>query len=305
MDVGVIGVGTMGRNHVRVYSELKSVGNVYIYDPNRDAAMGIALAFGAIPCASLGELLEKVDAVSVCVPTPLHRAVGEEVLRSGVHMLMEKPLCATAAEARSLAAGVEDQVVGVGHIERFNPIVGEIRRIVRNPVFVEMNRHNPASSRPTGSSVVEDLMIHDLDILLHVLLGEEVSLSAAGNDDAASALFRYNGTAAFVSASRKSSKKIRRIYIEEEEFTLEGDFMNQEIFTYYKPEKYGAENERYVQENIIEKVMVNKLEPLKVELATFLDCVRKRVPFPVTVEEAVANLVLCERVRAALGGGAR
>jgi len=303
MDVGVIGVGVMGRNHVRVYSELKQAGDVYIYDQNRDAAMGVALAHEAIFCTTLEELLEKAEAVSVCVPTPFHRAVGEEVLAAGVHMLMEKPLCATAAEAESLAGKVADgQVAGVGHIERFNPIVAEIRRIVRNPVFVELNRHNPASSRPMGSSVIEDLMIHDIDILLHVLLGDGYELSAAGNPDAASALFRYDGTAAFVSASRKASRKIRRIYIEEDDFTLEGDFMNQEVFTYYKPEKYGSENERYVQENIIEKVMVNKLEPLKVELSTFLDCARKGTPFPVTMEQAVANLVVCEQVRAAIGG---
>lgn len=302
MDVGVIGVGMMGRNHVRVYSELKSVSRVYVYDVNRDAAMGVALAHGATPCATLGELLENVDAVSVCVPTPFHRAVGEEVLAAGVHVLMEKPLCATSEEARALAGMVaEGQVAGVGHIERFNPIVGEIRRIVRDPLFVEMNRHNPASARPMGASVIEDLMIHDLDILLHVLLGDDYEVSAAGTLDAASALFRYDGTTAFVSASRKASKKIRRIYIEEEDFTLEGDFMTQEVFTYYKPEKYGSENERYVQENIIEKVMVNKLEPLKVELSTFLECARKKTPFPVTMEQGVENLVLCEKVRAAIG----
>lgn len=302
MDVGVIGVGVMGKNHVRIYSELKQAGNVYIYDQNRDAATGVALAYGAIPCATLEEFLKKADAVSVCVPTPFHRAVGEQVLTSGVAMLMEKPLCATSAEAHELAGMAGDgQVAGVGHIERFNPIVGEISRIVRDPVFVELNRHNPASSRPMGASVIEDLMIHDLDILIHVLLGEGYALSAAGNLDAASALFRYDGTAAFVSASRKASKKIRRIYIEEDDFTLEGDFMNQEVFTYYKPDRYGAENERYVQENIIEKVMVNKLEPLRVELATFLDCARRGTPFPVTMEQAVANLVLCEKVRAAIG----
>ncbi|MDI9633258.1 MAG: Gfo/Idh/MocA family oxidoreductase [Methanolinea sp.] len=302
MDVGVVGVGAMGRNHVRVYSELKSVSRVYVYDVNRDAAMGVALAHGATPCATLGELLGNVDAVSVCVPTPFHRAVGEEVLASGVHMLMEKPLCATAEDARALAGMVaEGQVAGVGHIERFNPIVGEIRRIVGEPLFVEMNRHNPASARPMGTSVIEDLMIHDLDILVHVLLGHDYEVSAAGTPDAASALFRYNGTAAFVSASRKASKKIRRIYIEEEDFTLEGDFMTQEVFTYYKPEKYGSENERYVQENIIEKVMVNKLEPLKVELSTFLECARKKTPFPVTMEQGVENLLLCEKVRAAMG----
>ncbi|MCQ8893249.1 MAG: Gfo/Idh/MocA family oxidoreductase [Methanolinea sp.] len=303
MDVGVIGVGVMGRNHVRVYSELKQAGEVYVYDRDGDATRDVALAYEVTPCPTVKELLGKVDAVSVCVPTPFHRAVGEEVLAAGVHMLMEKPLCATAAEARELMEkGGDGQVVGVGHIERFNPIVAEVQRIIRDPVFIEMNRHNPASLRPMGSSVIEDLMIHDLDILLHVLLGEGYELSAAGNLDAASALFRYDGTAAFVSASRKASKKIRRIYIEEDDFTLEGDFMNQEVFTYYRPEQYGIENERYVQENIIEKVMVNKVEPLKLELATFLDCARKGTPFPVTMEQAARDLVLCEQVRALIGG---
>jgi len=303
MDVGVVGVGLMGRNHVRVYSELKQAGTVYLYDLNREAAMGVALAFEATPCDSLDDLLRSVDAVSVCVPTPYHRATGAQVISAGVHMLIEKPICATEREARELLSLMEkDMIVGVGHIERFNPIVGEIRRIIRKPLFVEMNRHNPASSRPMGSSVIEDLMIHDLDILQHVLFSGDYDLSAAGSLDAASALFRFNSTSAFISASRKSSKKIRRIYIEEEDLTLEGDFMNQEVFTYYKPEHYRVENERYVQENIIEKVMVNKVEPLKVELSTFLDCVKRGSPFPVTPAQATRNLALCEEIKSSLQG---
>jgi predicted dehydrogenase len=301
MDIGVIGVGVMGRNHVRVYSELKQAANVFVYDVNYQAATGVALANDATACDTIENLLESVDAVSVCVPTPYHREVGQKVLAAGVHLLMEKPICATTREAQELLAlRSEEQVFGVGHIERFNPIVPEIRRIIRKPLFVEMNRHNPASARAVEASVIEDLMIHDLDILQHVLFGHPGELSAAGSLDAASALFRFNTTAAFISASRKSSKKIRRIYIEEEDLTVEGDFMNQEVFTYYKPGKYGVENERYVQENIIEKVMVNKVEPLKVELQTFLECVSQKKPFPVTPEQAVENLVLCERIREAV-----
>ncbi len=210
---------------------------------------------------------------------------------------MEKPICATTREAQELLAlRSEDQVFGVGHIERFNPIVPEIRRIIRKPLFVEMNRHNPASARAVEASVIEDLMIHDLDILQHVLFGHPGELSAAGSLDAASALFRFNTTAAFISASRKSSKKIRRIYIEEEDLTVEGDFMNQEVFTYYKPGKYGVENERYVQENIIEKVLVNKQEPLKLELSTFLDCAARGREFPVSPAQALLNMEICEDV---------
>ncbi len=301
MDVGVIGAGMMGRNHVRVYSELKQVADLFVYDLSFDAAMAAALANDATPCSTVEELLRKVDAVSVCVPTSYHAVVGAQVLAAGVHLLMEKPICATAKDAKELAKQITgDLVVGVGHIERFNPIVPEIKRIVRNPLFVEINRHNPASNRVTESSVIEDLMIHDIDILQHVLFDENFEFSAAGTLDAASALFRFGRVPAFISASRKSSKKIRRIYIEEEELTVEGDFMNQEIYTYYKPDKYKVENERYVQENIIEKVMVNKLEPLKVELQTFLECVRNGDPFPITPGQATTNLAVCEEIRAAI-----
>jgi predicted dehydrogenase len=299
MDVGVIGVGVMGKNHVRVYSELKQASTVYVYDLNTEAAKAVALANEAIPCSTIDDLLKDVDAVSICVPTPYHHQVGEKVLDAGIHLLMEKPVCATVEEAEHLLRHRKnDTIMGVGHIERFNPIVQEIRRIVQKPVFIEMNRHNPASARATTSSVIEDLMIHDIDILQNVLFQNDLELSAAGNLDVASALFRFEDVSAFISASRKSSKKIRRIYIEEEDLTVEGDFMNQEVYTYYKPDKYKVENERYVQENIIEKVMVNKVEPLKVELQTFLECVRHDRPFPITPEQAIQNLRVCEKVAA-------
>jgi predicted dehydrogenase len=298
MEVGVIGTGMMGKNHVRIYSELKSVTGLYVYDVNQQEAMRVGLQNGAIPCATIGDLLKKVDAMSICVPTQYHLETAREALETGVHILMEKPICSSVKEAEQVLALIgKDQIVGVGQIERFNPIIPEIKRICKKPLYVEINRHNPASTRITRSSVVEDLMIHDIDILRHVLFDDRYTLSAGGTGDIASALFRFGSTPAYLSASRKSSKKIRRIYIEEEDLTIEGDFMNQEIFTYYKPDKYHVENERYVQENIIEKVMVNKVEPLKVELQTFLECAKKGKPFPVTPEQAVEDLRICEEIQ--------
>jgi len=300
MEVGVIGVGVMGRNHVRVYSELRPVSGLYVYDVNFEAALSVAMQNGATPCHDLDELFAEVEAVSVCVPTPFHLEIARKALPKNIHVLMEKPICETSLETEVLPLIGEDTVFGVGHIERFNPIVPEIQRISRHPLYVEMNRHNPSSHRVTGSSVVEDLMIHDIDILRHVLFGDEYTLSAGGTHDIASALFSFHSTAAYLSASRKSSKKIRRIYIEEEALTIEGDFMNQEIFTYWKPETYQVENERYVQENIIEKVMVNKVEPLKVELKTFLECVQSGREFPVTAAQACEDLRICEQIKAGL-----
>jgi len=298
LDVGVIGVGMMGRNHARVYSELKAVDSLYLYDLNGEAARDLASAFGATVSPTAEDLLRSVDAVSVCVPTPFHFGVAETVLDAGVPLLIEKPVCATAEETRRLIGKIpDDLVVGVGHIERFNPIIPEIKKIVRDPLYIEMKRHNPASSRVSGSSVVEDLMIHDIDIMRNVLLPEGAyHLSGSGNQDVCSALFSFGETPVYLSASRKSSKKIRMIYIEEEEFTIEGDFMAQEIYIHRKPGRYAVEDERYVQENIIEKVLVNKQEPLKLELSTFLDCVAQGRAFPVSPAQALLNMEICEEV---------
>ncbi|MDD1701725.1 MAG: Gfo/Idh/MocA family oxidoreductase [Methanoregula sp.] len=300
MDVGIIGVGTMGKNHVRVYSELKSVDKVFVFDVNAAAAKAIGGQHGAEVCATVDELLARTEAVSVCVPTQFHAATVRQVFAAKRSVLIEKPLCASAKEAvdlmKSAPAGI---TVGVGHIERFNPVVSEIKKIVDKPLYVEMKRHNPASARVTGSTVIEDLMIHDIDILLN-LFGHPSGIHSAGSADVCSVLMKCGKVPVSLSASRKASKKIRMIYVEEEEFTVEGDFMTQEVTIYRKPGQYQFEAERYVQENIIEKVMVNKLEPLKRELSTFVDCAREKRPFPITPDQAIDNLRVCEQILAGI-----
>ena len=301
MEIGVIGVGVMGRNHVRVFSELKSVDTLHVFDLNTAAAQEIGKRHGAVVASSIDDLLSNVDAASVCVPTPFHAKVVSQVFAAKKSVLIEKPICATSAEAVNLMKSAPSGItVGVGHIERFNPIVEEIHKIVKKPLYVEMKRHNPASARVTGSTVVEDLMIHDIDILISTFFEEPCNIRSAGNADLCSVLMQCENVPIALSASRKSSKKIRLIYIEEEEFTIEGDFMSQEVTIYRKPGQYHIEDERYVQENIIEKVMVNKLEPLKRELSTFVDCVKNRRPFPITAEQAIRNLKICEEIRAGL-----
>lgn len=297
MDVGVIGTGIMGQNHVRVFSELRGISNLIIYDLNTQAAQAVAKKNDVERADSIDSLLRNVDAVSICVPTPFHFEVSQKALDAGVHMMIEKPICATAGQAKDLGKLItDDLIVGVGHIERFNPIISEICRIIKNPLYVEMKRHNPASSRISMSTIVEDLMIHDIDIVVNSFFNIPYKLSCSGNNDICAALFKFNGFCAFLSASRKSSKKIRTVYIEEEDCTIEGDFMNQEIYIHRKPDQYSIDNERYVQENIIEKVLVNKVEPLKVELGTFIDCIKNDTQFPVTPDQAIHNLVVCEEI---------
>ena len=298
MNVGVIGVGVMGKNHVRIYSEFKEVSEIYIFDLNRANASTTENC--AIICNSVDELLNNVDAVSICTPTSYHFDIAKKAIEKGVHCLIEKPVTSNVKEGEKLLDLLKDRdvIVGVGHIERFNPIVDEIKKIVEEPVYVEIKRHNPASARITDSSVVEDLMIHDIDIVFNVLFREKKSyrIYAAGNRNLCKAIVVFDNSFASLSASRMASKKIRTVYIEDEEFTLEGDFMAQEVYIYRKPEKYETKNERYVQENVIEKVLVNKLEPLKLELKTFIDCVKKNENFPVTPEQALANLKICEKI---------
>lgn len=299
MDVGVIGVGTMGKNHVRVFSELKSVDSVGVYDLNNAAAHAIAAQHGATVYKTVDDLIANSDVVSVCVPTQFHAAVVRQAFSAKKSVFIEKPICATSSEAKELMKSAPPGItIGVGHIERFNPIVKEIKRIISKPLYVEMKRHNPASARVTGSSVVEDLMIHDIDILLNVFFPHPCHIHSVGNPDVCSVLMECDHVPVVLSASRKSSKKIRILYVEEEDFTVEGDFMTQEITIYRKPGRYQFEEERYVQENIIEKVMVNKTEPLKVELSTFVMCAQKGLPFPITPEQAIRNLEVSEQIRA-------
>jgi len=299
MDVGIIGTGVMGKNHVRVYSELKSVGDVMVYDINTAAASDVAKKTGAMATDSMESLFRQVDAVSICVPTQYHFETALKAAEAGVHMLIEKPVCLTSAEAIALCERIpDDLVVGVGHIERFNPIVEEIRRIVKDPLYVEIKRHNPASARITGSSVVEDLMIHDIDILFNnCCFRGPYRLTCSGNHDVCGALFDFEKFPVYLSASRKASKKIRMVYIEEDEFTIEGDFMAQEIYVHRKPDTYSHESDRYVQENVVEKVMVAKVEPLKMELSTFVQCAKAGKGFPITPTQAIRNIQICEEIR--------
>ena len=298
MDVGVIGTGMMGQNHVRVYSELKEFGSVVIYDVNQSQAEKIATQNNAEVADSYEDLFHRVEAVSLCVPTPFHYNVALQVINAGMNVLIEKPICLSSSESKELEKQIPDDiVVGVGHIERFNPIVSEISQIISDPLYIEFKRHNPTSSRITGSSVVEDLMIHDIDIMLHALGCSDLSVQAKGNDDVAAALCTSGNSVVYLSASRKSSKKIRMVHIEQEDMTIQGDFMAQEIYVHRKPGQYKVERDRYVQENIVEKVQVAKLEPLRAELSTFLMSVKTSTPFPITSRQAIENLEFCEMIK--------
>ena len=156
MDVGIIGSGYMGQNHTRVYSELKDVNNIYIYDVNTDSSESVAKRYGAFQSKSLQHLLDNVDCVSICTPTTFHYDNALSVFESGVSCLIEKPICLKSTEAISLLHKLPTNIIpGVGHIERFNPIFEEIKALIKNPFYIEIKRHNPSSIRVTDTSVIE------------------------------------------------------------------------------------------------------------------------------------------------------
>lgn len=302
MKVGVIGTGVMGQNHARNYADMKGVDEIYLFDVISEAAEKTAERLGVRTASSVDRLLDAVDAVSICVPTQFHKDTALQVLETGTAALIEKPVCSTAAEAESLIEHAQKGVVtGVGHIERFNPIIPEITKIVDKPHYLSIHRHNPASARITGTPVVEDLMIHDIDIVFNKFIKGDYSISACGNNDVMSVIINNNNTPVYLSASRKASKKTRSILAETEDFTVEGDFMTQEIYIYRKGGIYQSKDARYVQENVVEKVMVPKVEPLKLELQTFLDCAENKKQFPITLEQAAENLRICEEIHKAAG----
>ena len=301
MIFGVIGVGSMGKNHVRVLTEIKKVNNVVVYDVDLNRARDVAEMYEVDVVSSEDELLQKVDAVSVCSPTALHYSHIRKCVEAGKHTFVEKPMAPSYEEGQKISEILKnsDVVFGVGNKVRFNPIVGELHKLVLVIKYIDVKRHNPTSGRIRDSTVIEDLMIHDIDVVFNVLFPDatDFKLSAAGNNDVVQVLVNLDSSVVSLSASRISSKKIRKIYIESYDMTVEGDYMTQELFIFKKPNVYQSINEGYRQENVMEKVLISKVEPLKVELKAFVDAIDKGTEFPVTAEQALKNLKICDLIR--------
>ena len=303
MDVGVIGVGKMGKNHLRIYSEMRGVDGIYIYDVDKNAMKESSKIYGVEECKGLENLLKKVDIVSICVPTIYHFENAKKAIEYGVNFLVEKPITKTVEEAKEIVMLAEKQnlVAGVGHVERFNPIIDEIKKILGEPLHVEIKRHNPGSSRIRDSDVIIDLMIHDIDIVWNRLF-ENASISTAygvkdGEIEMAQAIARNKKTLINISASRLSSEKIRTILIEEKEKTIFGNLVLQEVYVYRKPSVHVGIDVRYKQENVTEKLAINKVEPLRTELKTFIDCVRKNKKFEVSLQQGLKALEVAYRIK--------
>jgi len=296
---GVIGCGHMGSNHVRVYSEMRGIDFVLVYDPDTFAANRMKTLHGAYICDDVQCVLDDSDLVSICTPTTSHMSVACSAADANVPVLVEKPIAHSLDSARAMASLSFPVGSGVGHIERFNPVVAHFVKHFVAPYYVSIRRHNPASRRVTGGSVVDDLMIHDVDLVQHVLFGRQHSnMRSLSTEDYAHVLLDYSDhTIVSMSASRVGACKVREIVAECVEHTLVADLVTQELHVFHPPGAYMSLGGDYHQENLVERVAVPRVEPLKVELATFADCVRNHTSFPVSFDDAVSNIEMCEAIK--------
>ncbi|OYR38149.1 oxidoreductase [Halorubrum sp. Ib24] len=307
VDVGVIGVGAMGRNHARVYAELSGAHLVGIADADAERASEVAGEIGTTSHAT-GTLLDRADAVSIAVPTEYHADLAGECIDAGVHVLVEKPFVASLSEGRDLIERAEaaDVLLQVGHIERFNPAVTELTRIVEgvSPISVDARRLGPPSddARSLDENVVHDLMIHDLDIVRSLVSGEIARINALRTDDGqhANAQLRFDdGTIATLTASRVTQQKVRDLTITAEECYIELDYLTQtiEIHRQSRPEymEIGG-NIRYHHEGITERPMVQSGEPLRYELESFVESVAEHAAPRITGEDGLRAVELAGAV---------
>lgn len=279
--VGVIGVGHLGVHHARVYTEILGTRLVGVMDIDEAHAHSVAENLGVPPYTDLDRFLDetKPDALSIVVPTVKHLEVAKKAMERNIHLLIEKPVTASTEEAEELLRIASDRnlILQVGHIERFNSAVQQVRDMVAEPLFIQSRRMGPFSSRISDVGVVLDLMIHDVDIILSLVRSEIASISAMGrcvrtnHEDIASAQIQFqNGTIAHILVSRVTEKRMRTLEITEPERYLIVNYETQDVTLNHCVQKPG----RGMVE-VVEHPVFPKREPLKLELQDFVNCIRE------------------------------
>ncbi|MEO6846647.1 MAG: Gfo/Idh/MocA family oxidoreductase [Chthoniobacterales bacterium] len=290
LRVGVVGVGHIGSFHARIYSELESCILASVFDDNPNSAVYAARKFNTKATTSLEEFASAVDAATISTPTSTHYVIGKFLLERGKHLLIEKPITDTTAQALELAdlAHSKGCILQVGHVERFNPVLDALEERLTQPRFLEATRLSPYPNRSTDIGVVLDLMIHDLEIILHLVRSPIKSIDAVGipvlskGEDIANVRIRFeNGCVANITASRISTEKVRKIRVFQENAYLSLDYQKQAAKMYRL-----TEDKKIVKE----KVRIRKDEPLKRELAAFIQCAKDGVRPKVSGHEAAAAL---------------
>jgi predicted dehydrogenase len=308
LKVAVIGVGSLGKEHARIYADLAAAGQIEfagVLDASPPAAARIAEKYGVPVFATLDQALAGAGAFSVVTPTRTHFEMASLLLAAGKHVLVEKPMTDNAAQAAQLVqlAAERNVILQVGHVERFNPVLHYLETVATDPRFIEAHRLSPYPARSTDIGVVLDLMIHDLDVVLAFVRSPVASVDAVGipvlskTEDIANARLRFaNGCVANLTASRVSPERMRKIRV----FSAGAmtsyvslDYRAQEGFIYrvareseeessFLKKLLLAKNSAIVsefagQKIVREPVPIEKEEPLKLELQDFIRCIQSHL----------------------------
>jgi predicted dehydrogenase len=271
LRVGVVGVGHIGTNHARLYAEVPTAELTAIYDIDPGRANSIAKKFRTTAAKSLEEFAQLVDAASISTPTNSHHEIALPLLERGKHLLVEKPISENPQHAAELAevAARNGLILQVGHVERFNPVLSALEARLTHPRFIEAHRLSPYPNRSTDIGVVLDLMIHDLEIILHLVRSPVQNIDAVGipvlskSEDIANARVRFeNGCVANVTSSRISPERMRKIRVFQQDAYLSLDYEKQ------SGEIYRRESGKIIRD----KVPIEREEPLKQQLVSFVEC---------------------------------
>jgi len=298
---GVIGAGSLGQHHARLYASLPDTELTCVADIS-PAAKEVADKYGAEFFADYRKILDKVDAVSIVVPTTLHYRVAKFFLENGKHVLLEKPMTANVKEADNLIKiykKIKSKVIfQIGHIERFNVAVKKMQELKKVPILIEANRLGPFTARSIDISVILDLMIHDIDIILQLVQSKVKKIEAIGvpilshtTDMAGARLEFANGCVANVTASRVSPKKIRKIRVFEENVYMSIDYVRQSM-KIYKVKDNLPKNRQMSWNDMMEmdSFPMDKEEPLAKELSSFISSIKGKKQPEVTAEQAFEAL---------------
>ena len=301
LRVGVVGVGHIGSNHARLYSEIPSAEFAAVFDIDPARAAAISRKYGVKTAGSIWEFGDMVDAASVATPTTSHYDVARALLQSGKHLLIEKPITESTRQASELAtmAGEKNLILQVGHVERFNPVLSALEARLTHPRFIEAHRLSPYPERSTDIGVVLDLMIHDLEVILHLVRSPVQTIDAVGvpvlsrSEDIANARIRFeNGCVANITSSRISPERMRKIRVFQEDAYLSLDYQNQS----------GEIYRRALGRITRDKVDIEREEPLKRELTSFVECATTGREPRVSGFQATAALELAVKITELIAG---
>lgn len=301
--VGVVGVGYLGQIHAKIYSQMDNVELVMLADNDRSKLSELGDLYGCDTTENYLQMIDKVDAVSIVVPTSLHFDVAQPFLEAGIATLVEKPIAASVAEASKLVdlAAQNEAPFLIGHLERYNPALRAVATQVTDPRYIEVHRLGTFVERATDVDVITDLMIHDLDLVLSLVDEEPCDVQAIGSQvvtdhiDLANVRLTFpSGAVANITASRVSNKRFRRFRVFGPEGYFGVNLMDQELDIVTKGEVAEGSNFPSLEE---EHLVFDTEQPLQVELAHFVDVANGDAMPMVTGLQGLRALRLAEQIQ--------